>query len=479
MCGGCVMSNASATTNWRIILPGLLLLSVLVLVLYRDTALYLARLWLDWKEGGYSHGFLVVLLSAYMVYSDRVALSRSGACPCFYALPLVALCALVWSLAGLANTQLVQALVLLPLALSIVWALAGFGVMRQMLLPVLFVGLAIPVWSPLLPLLQDITAESAYWLTRASGIPAFLEDFTIHLPSGRLSIEDACSGLHYLLAGLTLGVFYAWLNYRAIHHRVLVVMLAAAASILANVLRVFIITWLAHRTDMQHPYVQDHLSLGWYLFGVLVFMLLMLDLLVGRHVVVIEDKLPAIVDCNFTNAWRYAAVLLVSVLLASGPLVNVWLGGAVHYPASQTVRLPAGESGWQGPQVAIDNWRPQFRGAATATAKYSKASDSVYLYVGYYAKQQQGAELINELNRIANTDAWQIGTQTVIAAVPGRPEVIEAELDSLYAGKRLVWYRYRVAGRYTTSNIGAKLFQVAGILTGRAGASVVAVVDRY
>jgi hypothetical protein len=53
--------------------------------------------------------------------------------------------------------------------------------------------------------------------------------------------------------------------------------------------------------------------------------------------------------------------------------------------------------------------------------------------------------------------------------------VIEVELDSLYAGRRLVWYRYRVAGQYTTGAVRSKLLQVAGMLAGRPDASIIAV----
>ena len=57
----------------------------------------------------------------------------------------------------------------------------------------------------------------------------------------------------------------------------------------------------------------------------------------------------------------------------------------------------------------------------------------------------------------------------------GLPDMIETELESLYAHKRLVWYRYRVAGRYTTSAYVAKLLQVAGLLSGKTDASIIAV----
>jgi len=457
-------------------MPAIGLLLLLLLVLYRDTTLYLGGLWSQWRDGGYSHGFLVLLMSGYIVYSARDTLARMVPCPCIHALPVIAICALAWFVARIADIQLVQTVVLLPLVMSVLWAVTGARIALKLLLPVLFLALAFPIWSPLSPLLQYISAEGAFWLTRLIGIPALLQDFIIHLPSGQLSIESACSGLHYLLAGVTLGVFYAWLNYRHLWHRILVVAVAAGAAIFANVLRVFIITWLAHRTDMQHPYVHDHLNLGWYLFGGLVLLLLVIDLLLGRHVIGKHTQ-PAVnegIVCKHDGGRRYAIYFMAALLLASGPLAARWVTGQVPPADEQLLQLPDNTSGWLGQADASDSWQPVYRGAIQLRGVYRKDGDSIHLFVGYYPRQTQGAELINELNSIANRESWQVGRAAIIGPEQGLPEMIEAELESLYAHKRLVWYRYRVAGHYTTSAYMAKLFQVAGLLSGKGDASIIA-----
>ncbi len=453
------------------------LLSVCLLVFYRDTVLYLAGLWTDWEEGGYSHGFVVLLLSGYMVFRSRAALARMAPCPSAWGLPVVALCVLAWMLAWMADIQLVQVAILLPLVMSVLWTVLGARLALKLFLPVLFVGLALPVWDPLVPVLQYITAESAYWLARVFGIPVFMQDFTLHLPFGRLSIEAACSGLHYLLAGVTLGIFYAWLNYRKFRHRLIVVMVAAGASILVNILRVFVVTWLAYTTEMQHPYIDDHLSLGWYLFGGMVFILLMVDLLLtGRGSDnVAESAIPDVAVCNQTGCRHYGILLLTTALVACGPLAASWVAGHAQYRDIAVMTLPEGQAGWHGPLTVRDDWKPQYRGAVSATAAYRNSTATVFLFVGFYPRQSQGVELINDLNRIANDDLWKVRSSVIINPAQDLPGVIEAELDSINADKRLVWYRYRVAGYYTTSAYTAKALQVWGMLTGRPGSAVVAV----
>jgi len=99
----------------------------------------------------------------------------------------------------------------------------------------------------------------------------------------------------------------------------------------------------------------------------------------------------------------------------------------------------------------------------------------VYLYIGYYAGQSQGHELINELNHIANAGAWQTEPLAERAvSVDDRP-VLERVIISPTGRQRLVWYWYRVGGRQTINRYSAKALQVLGMLTGRTGASVTAV----
>ena len=470
------MSRDSTASGWNVALTVLGLMLSLLLVLYRDTTLYLAGLWSNWEDGGYSHGYLVLLISCYIIYSERRMLVRMAPCPYIPALLAVAACGLIWSVAGVATVQGVQAAVLLPLVMSVVWVVLGTQVTLKLLLPLMFIGLAIPVWSPLLPPLQIITAESAFWLTRLYGIPAFMQDFTLHLPAGRLSIHEACSGLHYLLAGVTLGVFYAWLNYRRLWSGLLVVMTIALAAILANVLRVFIIIVLAYNTDMQHPFVEDHLRLGWYLFGALVFLLLLADQLFGRRAgeACAEHVATPATSCKYATASRLVIFSITAALLAAGPFMIRWAAGQDRHTGLRVMHLPGGAAGWHGPASVNDGWQPVYRGAITRKGLYSKAGKGVYLFVGYYPGQSQGAELINDLNRIGGNEAWQV-REEITSPGQGQAEVIETEIETLFAGKRLVWHRYRVAGHDTTNDYVAKYRQVTGLLSGRMDAAVIAI----
>lgn len=451
---------------------------LLILVLYQQTTLYLGELWMEWGEGAYGHGFLVLLISAYMIYTKRGALARLTPCPSNVALIAVFACSLLWMMAALASVQLVQMAVLLPLIVSIIWAVLGSRIALELLLPVMFMCFALPLWGALLPLLQVITAEGAYWLTRVVAIPAMMQDFIVTLPSGRLSIEYACSGLNYLMAGVTLGVFYAFLNYRTFSHRLLVVMTVAGAAVLGNILRVFIIIWFAWKTDMQHPYVKDHLGLGWYLFGGLMILLLVIDHFIASRSSTSAEPPPAVGGnsgpCVHGLSRRLFTYLATLGLIVAGPTIAWQVShGEVDVDASGLVH-PAGVAGWQGPLQTNDNWMPAYQGAIEQKVLYKKGNSGVYLYSGYYPRQAQGAELINVLNSLSKTPDWQVGNSSEYHPAGLDSPVIATVLVSSAGKRRLVWYWYRIAGRYTTNAYEAKLLQAMGLLSGKPDATIIA-----
>ena len=108
-------------------------------------------------------------------------------------------------LAALVDVQMLQTVGLLLLVLAVVWTVLGNRVTRVLLFPILFIGFAIPIWFPLSPLLRVLTADavlgwSAYLESRHS-----VAKTSLRCQAGSCSIEEACSGLRYLLAALTLG----------------------------------------------------------------------------------------------------------------------------------------------------------------------------------------------------------------------------------------------------------------------------------
>jgi exosortase A len=475
------MTRKKIKADWRYASLSLAGLLLLVLVFYHETVANVLAKWNQLQHGEYAHGYLVLAISLYLVYMKRKQLAALQPCGNFLALIAVAMSSLLWLVATVVDVQMVQALALLLLLMSVIWTITGNSIARQLLLPVFFLGFALPVWSPLSPLLQELTADVVFWLTRAVGVPAMRLDNLIVLPAGRLSIEEACSGLRYLLAALTLGVLYGWLNYPGTGARILVVAIAAVAAVVSNIVRVFIVVYLAYTTDMQHPWVSDHLAFGWWLFGGMVVLLIVIDTVWSRYTEPRPDANPVPIasvteqTCAHGGLYRTGLLVLAAALVLSGPVAGGLLEQQRSSGVARDIELPGGMQGWSGPVATTDSWMPRFHGAVTRIQAYHKDDYTVLLYIGSYSEQSQGRELISDLNSIADESLWKLQYAHGHPIMQGEDKVLEQRMRSVDGQQRLVWYWYRVAGVSTSSEYMAKLLQVYGLLAGRPEAAVIAV----
>lgn len=458
--------------------------------LYRDTVAYLVSIWNQVEEGEYGHGYLVLGICVYLIYRQRERLLNCR--PASSLVGLVGLLGLsaLWLVGALADVMVVQAaaLVLMPLALAS--SVLGWSVTRYLVVPLGFLLFAVPLWSVLSPALQSFTQEIVYAAVRALGVPALAREHVIVLPYGELAIEEACSGLRYLLAALTLSVLYAYLNYQSLGARLLVVAISAVAAVFANLLRVFTVVYLGYTSQMQHPLVHDHLMLGWYIFGGVVFVLLAIDVVLARRRHPISSA-TASAAAPVAGAMRSArpssygsaatASALAFAAVAAGPVLLHWTQSAAA-TAEQMVSLtlPTAAEGWAGPVASDDDWQLAFGEAHTTGARYENGADAVYVNVAYYPSQTQGRELISELNHIADKRTWsEVYPRGRVATATDNIVVLEQLLRHDNGRKRLVWYWYEVAGRSTVSALEGKIFQVWGALRRDTRGTVVAMAMNY
>ncbi len=474
------MNTKVVDLSWRNAGFAIAFLLLLAAVFYRQTIIYLADLWNDLDGGEYAHGYLVLAISAYLIFSNRKRLAEVSPCPSYAVLPLVLFSSLSWLVAVLVDVEVLQSIGLLLVLLTTVWAIAGHQVMRLLAFPILFVVFAIPVWFPLSPLLQDITADVVFWITRLIEIPAFRQENWIVVPAGIFSIEEACSGLRYLLASLTLGSLYAYMNYVTLPARVAVVVVAAVTALVANIIRVFMVVYVGYTTEMQHPWVSDHMMLGWYVFGTLVAILLFLDTRYYRAAAVAEEKdgscLKPAGSCESRPIQLALVVLLSALFIAAGPLL-VYQNNNQKYPATSDsmIVMPSGVDGWMGPAESGNDWLPIYKGAIAGKADYSRQAESVSLFVAYYLRQKQGEEVINVNNRISNRKVWRPKYTRARNRQVLDYDINEQLLEKGKLKKRLVWYWYVIGGQVTTNKYEAKVLQLAAILKGTPQAYLVAV----
>jgi exosortase A len=475
------MNAEQSWYGWRIANISILVLLLLLLLIYHETILYLIGLWNDLEHGEYGHGYLILAVSGYLILHNRKALSLLAPCPYYPALLAVLAVSLLWILAVLVDVLVLQIVSLLLFILAIVWTMLGSRITGKFLFPILFIGFAIPVWFPLTPFLQHLSADTVFWVIRILGIPAFQQDNEIILPAGSLSVTEACSGLRYFIPGLALGALYGYLNYVTFNARLLVFLISAGATVLVNIIRVFIVVYIGYTTEMQHPFVEDHLVLGWYLFAGMVIILLVADTLLNRYYQPagsdsIESNNSPVVSCR-KGGLQYLSILVASVmLLSAGPVAIYWINHQSLPENMQTeLELPSGIGGWKGPIKSDNDWMPKYRGAIAQKQAYQKGEQRIDLYIGYYRVQRQSKELIYYANRISNQDIWHSRNPKGSLKQTNDRMVLEQLLEKDGGKQRLVWYWYCVAGFDTTNRYYAKALQILGLITGNTQAYIIAI----
>lgn len=461
----------------------LLLISIAILWVLSWYGATLHSMYATWQRSDtFAHGFLIAPISLWLIWRQRHAIAEQKVHTDFIALPLLALAGFAWLLGEVAGVDVVQQFALVSMIPLLILLIAGRHLVSALAFPLFFLLFAVPFGDFLLPPLMEHTADFTIAALRLSGIPVFREGLFFTLPSGNWSVVEACSGLRYLIASLTVGVLYAYLMYRSAKRRALFIAAAIAVPIVANWLRAYMIVMIGHLSSMQYAVGVDHLIYGWLFFGVVMMILFWVGALWREdldrspvHQSPAALAQPAVIALGP----MVAAVLVAAALVAIWPVAATYLDSVnVNTQPPRQSPLPAAD--WQLSAQPISTWTPHFLNYTDQVSQvYAKDSARVGLYVRYYRNQRQGAELITSGNTLVrSTDpAWGNISEMhrTVSLKDEQVSVAAAELRGP-ATRLLVWRSYRVDGRYTTNPYVAKLLQARSKLMGRGDAGAVIIV---
>jgi EpsI family protein len=170
---------------------------------------------------------------------------------------------------------------------------------------------------------------------------------------------------------------------------------------------------------------------------------------------------------------RPFGLLLTLAALGAAPAIWAATGGTGPPMATPpSLSAPAAPPGWSAETSPASRWRPAYHGAdGELHVRYRTDDGTVDLWLLLYVSQAQGKELVSGENRIADSGNWSIDSHRRLSS---DPPMNEAELTGLSGSRRIVRWWYEVGGWNSAGPIGAKLRQVAGRLTGRPEAGLVA-----
>ena len=260
-----------SAASWRTAGPVFLLLFALLLWLYWGTAVSMAEIW--WRSETFAHGLIVPPIFLWLVWRKRAALAAHVPQPSAWGLAALAVSLAGWLVADVAGVQVVRQLAFVASIPSLVVAVLGWRVAWVIAYPLAFLFLGVPMGEGLMVPLMNYTADFTVASLQLLGFPVYREGTFFELPSGSWSVIEACSGLRYLIASLTVGALFAYLSYRTLWRRAAFILASFVVPIVANGFRALMIVLLAHYSDMKLATGVDHIIYGWVFFGVIMLLL--------------------------------------------------------------------------------------------------------------------------------------------------------------------------------------------------------------
>ncbi len=230
--------------------PTLIRLGLLVGLLVALHYKLLVVLVLSWKDPNWTHGFIIPLFSIYLLYSRRDELYAVKRKPSLVGLfiMVVSIAAEVIAVFQVRNYWLAQ-MGMVGVVFGLLLYLGGWGVLRLTWLPVIFLIFALPIpsiiYSQLSLPLQNLAARGSVLILKLFqvNITSTASQLGLISQAGvqrQLTVAEACSGMRLLMAFVALGVAMAYLDYKPVWQRVVLVLAAVPIAVFCNVLRVTI-----------------------------------------------------------------------------------------------------------------------------------------------------------------------------------------------------------------------------------------------
>jgi exosortase len=257
---------------------GLLLVAVLIL-LYASVLKLLVYQW--YIDPDYSHGFLVPVLSAFLIWQRRDTLRLIPRQPSPWGMVIVAGSMGLLFLGSLGAELSMARLSMLGTICGLIVYFAGSKFLRAMAFPLAFLLFAIPipvvVYNSIVFPLQFIASRFAVRSLEIINLfPVMREGNVLVLPQMRLEVVEACSGIRSLMSLLALAAGYGYLVERSIPVRCFMIIAMVPLAIISNGTRVMITAIMANYLGPKAAEGFMHEFSGWVIFVVATVLFLLL-----------------------------------------------------------------------------------------------------------------------------------------------------------------------------------------------------------
>jgi exosortase D (VPLPA-CTERM-specific) len=421
-----------------------------------------------WTDGDYSYGFLIPIISAYMLWNRRMIIKKLYFDSSWKIFPVLVLFVLL-SLYGILGSYGNIAMPSIPI-LIILFTTFCFGwiVIKELIVPLGYLIFMIPIPAVLertLGLhLKNISTVMGGMIIRLFNIPVNVSGNVIDLGVTKLQVVDACSGFRYLFALLALGVVYAYFFEKILWKRIIIVLSTIPIAVIANIVRIGITGILTSIYGVSVAEGFFHGFSGWAIFIFAFACLFVVDRILAllKSSEKPQDKIDQIgnksessfktIGSKNINGAFYTSICLLVIVglltLSTDALPPVKLKGGIE-------SFPIAFGEWKGesqivtPEIIIESGAEE----AFSASFSNKRQESFSLYMGY----RSSAFLSNENFFHSPTvclpsSGWTIISKSthVITNIPrfGNLEVSQLIMEEM-GEQQLVYYWFQTKDKTT------------------------------
>jgi exosortase D (VPLPA-CTERM-specific) len=423
----------------------------------------------------YSHGFLIPVVVAWLIWARRDAIGASIGRPSWLGLGFIALALIMHLISELSATFILSQVAFVVALLGIVLAAGGYSLFRVTVVPIVFLLFAIPlpyfVESILTLRLQLISSQLGALLITLFHIPVYLDGNIIDLGNYKLAVVEACSGLRYLYPLLSLSFLAAYLFQAPIWQRTVVFLSAIPITIAMNGFRIGLVGVLVNRWGPQQADGFLHLFEGWVIFIACAALLAAEIYLFARfsgktffavfHAPQLQEKPQSLLGP--TNILAISSCL--ALLLAAGLAVSFISHRTEIVPErTRFVEFPLRLGAWHGRTAALDPDTERGLGLDDYIVSEYSGPDrkSVNLYVAYYRSQREGESPHSPIVCIPG-GGWQIAAfqRTSTDGVTASQLPFNRVIIARDRVKQIVYYWFDERGRKIANEWWSKWYLLA------------------
>jgi exosortase len=228
----------------------------------------LLKLWDIWStEPDYSHGFLVPIFTAALIYMNLDRAPKFRPAPSIVGLGLLFFAGLMLIAGDLLFVDSLLGWSLVLWIMGSFWTLAGWGWMKWAAKYLAFLIFMVPIPFRLEtalsgPLQRVATNVSTFQLTSLT-LPAIAEGNTIYVDDIHLNVVEACSGLRMCMSITAMAFAFILLYRRPIWYRVALLSALAPIAILANSTRITTNGLLLYFRPENATETYNHMAHDW------------------------------------------------------------------------------------------------------------------------------------------------------------------------------------------------------------------------